>query len=183
MTTIILLVYTAGLSAATVDNIEFSDTVQQQSGATLQLNGLGVRHKWFVKVYAAGLYLPETSTQADRVLASDQARQIRMHFLYKKVSKDKLLATLEKGFADNLSEQELADLANEIAQLRALFKTVYKGDEVILDYTPGAGTEIIFNNESQGLIPGFPFQQAILRVWLGDKPADKKLKQDLLGQS
>jgi hypothetical protein len=163
-----------------VSGVEFPDIIEKEN-VPLTLNGLGVRYKWFVKVYAAALYLPQRSDQAEDVLQSDEVKQIRMHFLYKKVSKQKLLATLEKGFQDNLSAKELEDLSDHIEQLRALFKTAYKGDEVILNYVPNSGTEIIFNGESQGVIPGLEFHQAILRVWLGAKPADKKLKERLLG--
>jgi hypothetical protein len=45
-----------GASAAEVAGVKFQDTLKV-AGKDLQLNGLGVRTKFIVKVYAAGLYL------------------------------------------------------------------------------------------------------------------------------
>ena len=45
---------------------------------TLKLNGLGLRKKAMFKVYVGGLYLESPSKDAGRILASDQARAIRM---------------------------------------------------------------------------------------------------------
>jgi hypothetical protein len=174
--------YSTSAFSASIAGIEFPDSIED-GGNTLQLNGLGIRKKFVIKVYAAGLYLPELTDQVETILSTDQPSQVRMHFLYKEVSKEKLLGSLEDGFAKNLSEGELSKLENEIQQLRDLFKTVYKGDEVILNYVPEQGTEIFFNNESQGIISGFSFHQAIMSVWLGEKPADKKLKKGMLGKN
>jgi Chalcone isomerase-like len=52
-----------------------------------------------------------------------------------------------------------------------------------LDFIPGAGTRITVNGEAPGQpIPGEDFYQALLRVWLGDDPVDRKLNGALLGQ-
>jgi len=47
----------------------------------LKLNGLGLRKKSMFKVYVGGLYLESPSKDADAILAADQAKAIRMHFL------------------------------------------------------------------------------------------------------
>ena len=50
-------------------------------GKILKLNGLGLRKKAVFKVYVGGLYLESPSKDAAAILASDQAKAIRMHFL------------------------------------------------------------------------------------------------------
>src|SRR5215471_4126838 len=50
---------------------------------TLKLNGLGLRKKAVFKVYVGGLYLESPSKDASAILASDQAKAIRMQFLRK----------------------------------------------------------------------------------------------------
>ncbi len=180
----VALVLFGHLTYAVEENgVEFNESVQLDDGSTLVLNGTGTRRKWFVKVYAAALYLPSHSSDADTVIAMPGPKQINMVFIYKEVERKKLLATLDEGFKNNHTEEQLAILAEPLDQLKSFFKTVKKGDEVLLRYTDALGTEVLFNNELQGVIKGFDFQQAMFRVWLGEKPADKTLKKGMLGLS
>ena len=57
-----------------------------------------------------------------------------------------------------------------------------KGDEILLVYKPGVGTVFYKNKEKRGVISGAKFKKALFGIWLGDKPADKKLKLKLLGK-
>ena len=57
-----------------------------------------------------------------------------------------------------------------------------KGDVIHLDFTPDAGTRVVVNGKQQGnAIAGEDFYSALLRIWLGDKPADGDLKKGLVG--
>lgn len=161
--------------------VEFPEQITLNNGEELVLNGAGIRKKWIIKVYVAGLYLPQTSQILDDILSMDGPKRIRMHFLYRKVSREKLLDTLDQGFRENHTPEQLNAIADEILLLKSMFKTVRKGDEVVLDYAPVTGTQVFFNQELQGTIPGVEFHRAVLRVWLGGKPADGDLKRDLLG--
>ena len=57
-----------------------------------------------------------------------------------------------------------------------------KGDEILLVYKPGVGTVFYKYKEKRGVISGPKFKKALFGIWLGDKPADKKLKLKLLGK-
>jgi len=125
--------------AATQSGIEFVDSLSTDN-STLTLNGTGTRYFWFIPIYAAALYLTDSSQDADYVINHPHDKRIILHFLYRKVSKDKLLKTLDQGFSDNLSNEELTAIEQEIEQLKGMFKTVYKGDRIVLDYSPNTGT-------------------------------------------
>ena len=57
-----------------------------------------------------------------------------------------------------------------------------KGDVIHLDFAPDAGTRVVVNGKPQGsAIAGDDFYTAVLRIWLGDKPADSDLKKGLVG--
>lgn len=170
------------LNAGTEAGVEFTDTITSEDN-TLILNSTGTRSFWFIPIYAAALYLPEKHTSAERIIQANVHKQMVMHFIYRKVSKSKLLKTLDQGFSENLSRDQLALIEPEINQLKDLFKTVYKGDRIILDYSPTIGTRLFLNNELQGTIPGENFHEATFRIWLGDKPADTVLKNQLLNQT
>lgn len=179
--TLFLLLFALPLSlnATTETGINFNDVIAQENNALL-LNSTGTRKFWFIPIYASALYLTEKSTDAETIITSDTNKIMVMHFLYRKVPKSKLLKTLDKGFSENLNKEELASIETKINQLKSLFKTVHKGDRIVLNYSPSIGTRLFLNDELQGTITGKTFHEATFRVWLGNKPADIKLKEQLL---
>ena len=48
----------------------------------LLINGAGFRKKFFIKVYAAGLYLKEKQTDPQKIMDADAPMAIRMHFVH-----------------------------------------------------------------------------------------------------
>jgi len=53
-----------------------------------------------------------------------------------------------------------------------------------VDWIPGTGTQCMLNGKKVGeVLPDLAFYNAILRIWLGDKPADSSLKAAMLGES
>ena len=149
--------------------------------AVLKLNGAGVRTRFFIKVYVGALYLKDPQTTAASVLAAPSPRSVRMHVVYDEISAAKLVGAWNEGFTGNTSETELAALQPRIAQFNALFPAVKKGDVVRLDLV-GDTTEVWINQEQKGAVAGPDFQQALLKIWLGEKPVDGSLKRAMLGQ-
>jgi hypothetical protein len=71
-----------------------------------------------------------------------------------------------------------------VKQLEGIFnavKTAKPGDVILLDYVPGSGTRVVVNGEAKGTVAGEEFNRALLRIWLGDQPADASLKKAMLG--
>jgi hypothetical protein len=60
-------------------------------------------------------------------------------------------------------------------------KAANKGDVILLDYLPGAGTRVTVRGDDKGTIAGVDFNRALLRIWLGEQPADSALKKAMLG--
>jgi hypothetical protein len=149
--------------------------------APLELNGAGIRKKFFFKIYLASLYLMQKQADPMRIVETDQARRIQMDMLYSKVDKEKFIEGWNEGFAANTSAEELASLRQRLNAFNAMFETLVEGDRVVMDYLPGEGTRVIIKGEEKGVIPGLDFNQALLKVWLGDSPVTGSLKQDLLG--
>jgi hypothetical protein len=54
-------------------------------------------------------------------------------------------------------------------------------DEILLSYGPEKGTILSKNGQVRGGFTGLPFKQALFAIWLGDKPAQNSLKQQMLG--
>ena len=178
---ILCLIVPFSLHAVEVGDVELPERVELSDGEALVLNGAGMRKKFFVSVYAAGLYLPEATQDAQAVIAADGPRQVLMHFVYDGVSRDKITRGWSEGFRANLDDAAFADFEADLAAFNALFEDAREGDVYALTYRPGQGTEVRLNGETRGRIAGQGFIRALLSVWLGDHPADPSLKRALLG--
>ena len=166
-----------------VEGVKFEPTVQV-GGQSLQLNGAGVRTRAVFKVYAAGLYVPQKSTDARALIAQKGPRRIAMGLL-RDVSADSFADALNDGLKANNSEADLAALQSQIDALNAALKAVgavKKGDTVLFEFAPDSGTRVVVNGQQRGnAIPGEAFFAAVLRIWIGDKPVDGSLKKGLVG--
>ena len=177
------LVFTATPARAImISDVEIPDTLTPvNSNVTLQLNGAGIREKFFMDIYIGALYLPEKSASAAAILSSPEPASVLMHFLYKTVSKEKITAGWTEGLEANHSPAEMQRLQPMLEQFNHLFLTVHAGDAIRIDYLPGNGTEVRINNEWRGKIAGDTFFPALLRVWLGEHPVSESLKNAMLG--
>jgi Chalcone isomerase-like len=63
------------LDAASLAGVTLPDTVTV-GNTQLLLNGLGLRTKFMVTVYVAGLYLAQKSSDADAVVKADEAKRM-----------------------------------------------------------------------------------------------------------
>ena len=153
-----------------------------ESGTQLVLNGAGIRKKFFIKIYVGSLYLPTKQNKVDAILAETGSKRITMHFLYKELSAEKLVNGWNEGFTGNNSAEVVKSLQDRINRFNKLFRTVKKGDVIRLDYLPEKGTQVLINDKLMGTVEGNDFNQAILKIWLGKKPADDGLKKAWLGK-
>jgi len=168
--------------AITIDGTEIPDTVTiPDSGATLLLNGAGIREKFFVDIYVGALYLEKKMRDPAAILADNGPAGILMHFTYSEVSREKIIEGWEDGLADNLSAERMHSIKPRLEEFNALFRTVVKGDVIHIDYVPDSGTQVRINDELRGTVEGNDFFRDLLRIWLGTEPASKSLKHDMLG--
>ncbi len=186
MKKLMLLICAALLSwnvnALEVAGVKLADKAQV-GNASLQLNGAGLRTKLVFKVYVAALYLPQKQTSAQAVIADERERRVALYLL-RDLSSEKLLGAFNEAIAANHSPAELAALDAPLRQMVQIFnavKEVKAGDVITLDYLPAGGTQIGVNGSVRGTIAGAAFNRALLRIWLGSKPAQEDLKQDMLG--
>jgi len=170
--------------AAEVEGVKLADKVRvSDSGSELTLNGAGVRTRVFFKVYVGALYLSQKADNTQAVLADTGPKRVAMHMM-RELTAEQLFSALDDGLKNNHAPGDLAKLEPQVKQLEGIFnalKVAKNGDVILLDYLPGSGSRITVNGESKGTIPGDEFYRALLRVWLGDQPADAALKKAMLG--
>ena len=159
------------------------DETAQVGGNALVLNGAGVRTKMVFKVYVAALYLTQKQTDANAVISDTGNKRVSMYFL-RELSAEALLKGINEGFSDNNNAPEMIAIEPQMKLFRNMMtsaKEVKKGDMIVLDFT-SAGTQVNINGKSLGQVEGAVFNQALLKVWLGEKPVDASLKKAMLGQ-
>jgi Chalcone isomerase-like len=186
---LIMLAMSLATSAARAEvdvaGVKFADTLELK-GSKLQLNGAGIRTKAIFKVYAAGLYLPSKAATPELALAMQGAKSIRITML-RDIEAQELGNLLVRGIEANSTRDEFFKFAIGFQRMGDIFtaqKKLKSGDSFSIDYVPNVGTTIIVKGTPQGE----PFKEqeffsALLKIWLGNKPADNSLKQALLGKT
>ena len=151
-------------------------------GKTLVLNGAGLRKKFFFKIYAGALYLPEKESDPGKIVPADETMAVRMHFIYDGVSAEKLIETWNEGFEKTTGGQP-GPLSDRIAAFNGLFTgEAGEGDVYDIVYIPSEGVRVIMNGRAVGTVKGLDFKTALFAIWLGEDPADDGLKEEMLGR-
>jgi len=176
---ICVLVAIFELHAGTLAGVTLPDTAQV-GGKTLVLNGMGIRTKFMVKVYIAGLYLEQKSSDPAAIIKADAPKQIVMKFVHG-ASKSQMSDAFQEGFENN-SPDAAKTLKPDIDRLLAALDAVKVGDQMVFTYVPGTGTTMSINGQDKLTIAGPAFGQLMMSVWLGPKPPNADMKKGLLGQ-
>jgi len=165
--------------AGTLASVTLPDTTQVGS-TTLVLNGMGLRTKYAFKVYVAGLYLAQKSSDSANILKPEVAKRIVMHFL-RGVSKTQLTDGFTESFENNTPEAAQA-LKPDIDRLFSALDAVKDGEEVTFTYVSGTGTSVAIAGKEKITMAGPAFAEMLFSVWLGPKPPNANLKKGILGQ-
>jgi hypothetical protein len=166
-------------SAGTLAGVTLPDTAPAGS-ESLVLNGMGLRKKFFIKVYVGGLYLPHKDGDAARILAADAPRRMEMDFLYG-VSPSQMCDAWKEGLAANTPNAS-AEVKKSFATLCSWMEEIPKGHKLVLTYLPGSGTQVEVNGRVKGTLEGKPTADAILATWIGRDPGPgPEFKAGVLG--
>jgi len=166
--------------AAEVGGVKLDDKISL-GGKELVLNGAGIRTKLVFKVYVASLYLPAKATDLGGVLAGNP-RRVQLNLL-RDLSADDLAGALADGIKETSSAEQAAAVKTQTEQLLSIMKSVGQaktGDVVTMDFISGE-TRIAFNAQPKGSIAGEPFNAALMRIWMADKPVQPDLRKAMLG--
>ncbi len=153
-------------------------------GQPLVLNGVGVRKRFVFDIYTGGIYVQKKASRTEDLVTQPGPKRVALRFL-RDVEGELFVNSLHVGLKANHTEAELARWQKQVESLTNTIKTIAiarRGDTVYFDYTPQDGTRVSVNGVTRGpLIPGEDFYTAVLRVWLGETPADPGLKKGMLG--
>jgi len=166
--------------AKSISGIEVADTIMLEN-QSLQLNGAGVRSKFFMDLYVGSLYVPSQLSNTIAVLEAPVAA-IRLNITSDMITAEKMRDAITEGF-EQATADNTTDIQPQIDAFMALFnEEIKQGDQFTLATSKAHGVTAFKNGQEQATIEGEMFRQALLKIWLGDKPAQKSLKEAMLGK-
>jgi hypothetical protein len=179
-----LLAFSLVVNAAELDGVKLDDRVRVD-GQEIQLNGIALRTRFVVfKVYVAGLYLPQKTSDARAAVDASGAKRMTLVML-RDVSAEQFIESFDVALDNNNSAAQLAEVKAQRDELFARIRAIGEartGTEILLDYLPSAGTLLTVGGAAKGMpIAGEAFYRAILRSWIGEKPSQEDMKKALLG--
>ena len=156
----------------------------QVAGTKLQLNGSGTRFKAIFKVYDMALYTPRKVGTVEELMALAGPKRLQFTALRELPGTD-LGRLFVKGMSDNAPREVTLRHTLSTTRLIEIFSGRSKlapGDSFAMDYTPGKGTQFFIQGQPQGEPVGdAEFFGLVLGIWFGPSPADRTLKEALLG--
>jgi hypothetical protein len=120
------------------------------------------------------------AANAGKVIKDEGQKRVVMHFLYSKGEKSEWVDGWNHDFKASLTEKQFDALKDRIAHYNDMFETIKSGDEIVLDYIPGKGTQVTIRGKVKGVVPGKDFNDALLNLWLGEDPISSTLRSELL---
>ncbi len=151
-------------------------------GKQLKLNGVALRTKFFIKVFAGGFYLENPTRDAEEAITSEQVKHFHLHYLTSKATAEKLQdgfkEAIIKANPPEMVEKHMADIERYASWLD---QDMAPGATSLATYVPGKGLTLVYKGQEKGTIANPEFAQMYFRYNLGAK-ADKKLRKGYLGQ-
>lgn len=187
--TLAALAVAACAGLATAQTVEVGGirlpTSAQVAGGPLALNGSGVRYRFVVKVYAAGLYLGGKAATPEQVFAMAGPKRVHIVAL-RELDANDFGRLFTRAMQDNASKEDFSRSINGTIRMGEAFaakKRLAVGESIGVDWLPGQGTQIMINGKPWGEPVKEPeFFNSMLRIWLGKAPVDEQLKEALLGR-
>jgi hypothetical protein len=152
-------------------------------GTKLQLNGAGIRVKFF-KIYVGELYTTKKVSNLEELIAAPGPKRLTMTFL-REVDSASFGKLLTRGVEDNVPKAQMSKLVPGLMRMSEIFsvnKSYATGDVIHMDWIPGTGLVITGKGKQQGEPFKEPeFFNAMMSIWFGPSPGDWKLKDAMLG--
>lgn len=172
------------VQAREVEGVKYQESIDL-AGAKLQLNGAGTRYKAVFKVYTAGLYLGKKAATMADVAATPGPKRMTLTFV-REIGSEELGRLFIKGIKANTPNEEYTRIVASVMRMSQIFyeaRRMKVGEVINMDWVPGKGTVISIRDVPVGEpFPEPEFYGALLRIWLGQDPADWQLKDALLGK-
>lgn len=176
------LISTISFAQAPINGVTLSPKIAPAK-TELILNGGGVRTKFFMKVYVAGLYLQTKTNKPKEIIEADKPMSVRIHIISNLMTSANMATAIREGF-EKSTKGNVAPFKKEIDVICTVFQgdPIKVGDLFEIYYVPGIGVRANKNGKDQGVImSGMDFKKALFGIWFSEDPVDENLKKGMLG--
>lgn len=156
----------------------------QLEGVKLALNGLGTRYKAIFKVYDMGLYTSAKAGTMQEAINAPGPKKLQF-VAHREISTSEIGRLFYQGIKDNNSaELNLKHMASaaRLSDIASVRSKILPGESFSMEFVPGKGLTFFVMDKPQGpAIGDAEFFSMVMKIWLGNVPADYLLKDALLG--
>lgn len=171
------------LHAGAAPTVNKFEPTAQLGGSSLQLNGKGTRVRLVFKAYDMGLYTAKRASTPAELLALPGPKRLQFTAL-RELQGTELGRLFLRGMGDNTPSAQMTRHTLATTRLIEIFSGKPKlmpGDTFAMDFVPGKGTQFYITGQAQGEPVGDDeFFTLVLKIWFGDSPADRQLRDALL---
>jgi hypothetical protein len=154
--------------------------IVEAHGARMTLRGEALlRVGYIFRVYWAALHVGEGVPTED--VLKDVPKRLEIVYL-RHISAADLIKAGDEMLRRHLTPQELAAIQTRLDAINKLYRDVRPGDRYTLTYVPGIGSELAFNGQPLGVIPGADFAAPYFGIWLDPRTDYKDFQAALLGR-
>jgi hypothetical protein len=182
-TATVLLASSGYAGALDIGGVKFEDSLTIYNN-TLLLNGAGIVSNGKTPQYSAQIYAKQKFATLDALSATPGPKRLVLTAI-REVDTGPILKMLSRSVDATASKGDMAKLIPGMMNIGNVFKAnrVLKPGEVMtLDWIPITGLVIYVGGKMQGDPMREPeLFRAAMGVWMGEAPADAKLKDALLG--
>jgi hypothetical protein len=178
----LFLCFSTQVQASKVADVQLKETIKL-GDTHLLLNGAGIRSKLFIDLYIAALYLNNKTQDPQSIITADEPMMIQIHVISNLISSENLTRGTSEGFAKSTGNKTEA-IQTQIDDFLDSFKEPIKINDIFeIVYIPNKGITVIKNRHIvKKLNVDMAFKQALFGIWLSDNPAQKSLKDKMLGK-
>lgn len=181
---LILLLLPSILQARMIEGIDFPEVVTVES-SRLNLQGVAVRKKLFVDVYAAGFYSSDKVISPKSALDSKGSKEMRIVFIYNGVKPKKFISGWQESIAKNNSKAEVIANSKSLDKFYKVFadgKGLSTDDEITIRRVANGSTEVSVNKNLVLKIDDSKFYNILLSTWMGERPPSASFQKALLSK-
>ena len=179
LTALITLLTLPLLSGTEIAGVEIDNKLSYDS-MDYMLNGAGIRKKLVLKLYVGSLYTSKKITSEAEILKGPVSALIRLDIISGLITSELMVETIQEGFNKAMGGDS-SSLQSEIDDFIAVFnEEINKGDQFTFISSPSEGVAAYKGEKLLTEIREDRFREVLFAIWLGEDPADKKLKKAML---